>query len=124
MLLVLYKLLDFAVCDLENGFSANCSLSTSSLTTSPESTPTQRGAKESGVCGTVTQATGSFTGTTCVLVILRFHCSNCRADLILSSINYCSLHSQKVLKLVTRTLQPVLRMLVMISVSWPVNADV
>ena len=69
-----------------NDFSANCSLSTPSLTTSPESTPTQQGAKESGVCGTVTQATGSFTGTTCVLVILRFHCSNCHADLIPSSI--------------------------------------
>jgi len=83
--------LDFAVCDLKNGFSANCSLSTSSLTTLPESTPTQQGAKESGVCGIVTQAIGSFTGTTRVLVILRFHCSNCCADLILSSILFFTL---------------------------------
>ena len=72
MLLVLYKLLDFVVCDLKNGFSANCSLSTSSLTTSPESTPTQRGAKESGVCGIATRAIGSLIGTTHVLVICTF----------------------------------------------------
>ena len=92
MLLVLYKLLDFALCDLENDFSANCSLSTSSLTTSPESIPTQQGAKESGVCGIVTQAIGSFTGITHVLVILRFHCSNCRADLIPPSILFFYTH--------------------------------
>ena len=91
MLLVLYKLLDFVVCDLKNGFSANCSVSTSSLTTSPESTPTQRGAKESGVCGIATRAIGSLIGTTHLLVILHFHCSNCRADLILSSLLFFTL---------------------------------
>ena len=88
MLLVLYKLLDFVVCDLKNGSSANCSLSTSSLTTSPESTPIQRGAKESGVCGIATRAIGSLIGTTHVLVILRFQC---RADLILPSILFFTL---------------------------------
>ena len=108
MLLVLYKLLDFIVCDLKNGFSANCSVSTSSLTISPESTPIQQGAKESGVCGIATRAIGSLIGTTHVLVILHFHCSNCRADLIPSSITVL-LHSQKVLKLVTTILQPVLQ---------------
>ena len=96
MLLGLYKLLDFAVCDLKNGFSANCSVSTSSLTTSPESTPTQRGAKESGVCGIATRAIGSLIGTTHLLVILHFHCSNCRADLILSSILFFTLTGHEV----------------------------
>ena len=58
-----------------------------SLTTSPESTPVQQEAKESGVCGIVTQATRSLTGTTHVLVVIfHFHWSNCHADLIPSSI--------------------------------------
>ena len=96
-------------CVGKNDFNVSCFLSTPSLTTSLENSPTQRGAKESEVCGIATQATGSLTGTTHVLVvILHFHCSNCRADLIPSSITVL-LHSQKVLKLVTTILQPVLQ---------------